>query len=85
MKNIGLAILAISLSGCAAMSVEECKTANWSLVGEKDGSKGSSPRLDQYYKACGKANIVPDQKSYERGYKEGLGYYCQPANIFITL
>ncbi|MFX6797281.1 hypothetical protein ABTH24_18600, partial [Acinetobacter baumannii] len=53
MKNIGLAILAISLSGCAAMSVEECKTANWSLVGEKDGSKGSSPRLDQYYKACG--------------------------------
>ncbi|MBK0411782.1 hypothetical protein JEO87_15000 [Acinetobacter pittii] len=48
MKNIGLAILAISLSGCAAMSVEECKTANWSLVGEKDGSKGSSPRLDQY-------------------------------------
>ncbi|MFH3733181.1 hypothetical protein WAH84_20445, partial [Acinetobacter baumannii] len=28
MKNIGLAILAISLSGCAAMSVEECKTAN---------------------------------------------------------
>ncbi|EPJ5886350.1 DUF2799 domain-containing protein, partial [Acinetobacter baumannii] len=84
MKNIGLAILAISLSGCAAMSVEECKTANWSLVGEKDGSKGSSPRLDQYYKACGKANIVPDQKSYERGYKEGLGYYCQPANIFYN-
>jgi hypothetical protein len=35
-ENIGLAILAISLSGCAAMSVEECKTANWSLVGEKD-------------------------------------------------
>ncbi|MDV4239005.1 DUF2799 domain-containing protein, partial [Acinetobacter baumannii] len=66
MKNIGLAILAISLSGCAAMSVEECKTANWSLVGEKDGSKGSSPRLDQYYKACGKANIVPDQKSYSQ-------------------
>jgi hypothetical protein len=35
MKNIGLAILAISLSGCAAMSVEECKTANWSLVKNK--------------------------------------------------
>ncbi len=84
MKNIGLAILAINLSGCAAMSVEECKTANWSLVGEKDGSKGSSPRLDQYYKACGKANIVPDQKLYERGYKEGLGYYCQPSNIFYN-
>ena len=39
MKNIGLAILAISLSGCAAMSVEECKTA-WSLVGEKMVQKG---------------------------------------------
>ncbi|WP_413966552.1 DUF2799 domain-containing protein [Acinetobacter pittii] len=29
---------------------------------------------------CNKA----DQKSYERGYKEGLGYYCQPSNIFYN-
>ena len=50
MKNIGLAILAISLSGCAAMSVEECKTANWSLVGEKDGAKGSCALVFQQRK-----------------------------------
>lgn len=40
-----------SLSGCAAMSLEQCKTANWLVVGEKDGSDGRERRLDQYHKA----------------------------------
>ena len=82
MKNIGLAMIVLSLSGCAAMSIEQCKTANWVSIGEQDGSKGSTPRLDRYYKACEKAQVIPNQKLYEKGYQQGLGYYCQPANIF---
>ena len=71
-----------SLSGCAAMSLEQCKTANWLVVGEKDGSDGRERRLDQYLKACSKGNIVPDQVLYEQGYQKGQRYYCQPDNIF---
>lgn len=83
MKNILILLsLTILLTGCAAMSVEQCKTANWLSVGEQDGSAGHETRLDQYYSSCQKANIVPNQRLYEKGYQQGLGYYCQPENIF---
>jgi len=77
-----LSTLTVLLSGCAAMSVEQCKTANWFNVGERDGSDGHESRLDKYYSSCQKANIVPNQKLYEQGYKKGLGYYCRPEIIF---
>lgn len=54
-----LTTLSFLFSGCAAMSVEQCKTANWFNVGEKDGSAGRESRLDQYYSSCQKANITP--------------------------
>ena len=83
MKNsLTLAALTVLLSGCAAMSVEQCKTANWFKVGEKDGSAGRDMRLDRYYSSCQKANIVPNQSLYEQGYQQGLGYYCRPETIF---
>ena len=65
-------ILTFLLSGCAAMSVEQCKTANWLNVGEKDGAAGRESRLDQYYSSCQKANIIPNQSLYEKGYQKGL-------------
>ena len=77
-----LSTLTVLLSGCAAMSVEQCKTANWFSVGERDGSDGHESRLDKYYSSCQKANIVPNQKLYEQGYQKGLGYYCRPEIIF---
>ena len=40
-----LTTLSFLFSGCAAMSVEQCKTANWFNVGEKDGSAGRESRL----------------------------------------
>ena len=47
MKRISLLVgFTILLSGCAAMSVEQCKTANWFKVGEKDGAAGRETRLD---------------------------------------
>lgn len=83
MNKISLLLgFTILLSGCAAMSVEQCKTANWFNVGEKDGAAGRESRLDKYYSSCQKANIVPNQKLYEQGYQKGLGYYCRPETIF---
>ncbi|RZF49691.1 DUF2799 domain-containing protein [Acinetobacter halotolerans] len=81
-KILFLSTLTVLLSGCAAMSVEQCKTANWFNVGEKDGSAGHESRLDKYYSSCQKANVVPNQSLYEKGYQKGLGYYCRPESIF---
>ena len=76
-----LPVFTVLLSGCAAMSVEQCKTANWFNVGEKDGSAGQESRLDRYYSSCQKASVVPNQSLYEKGYQQGLGYYCRPETM----
>lgn len=81
-KILSTICLSLLFSGCAAMSVDECKTANWTAVGEKDGSNGRERRLNQYYKACSEANIIPNQSQYDQGYRKGLDYYCQPDMIF---
>ena len=87
---LSLSILTVLLSGCAAMSVEQCKTANWLNVGEKDGAAGRESRLDQYYSSCQKANIIPNQGLEGRGdfrvcpleKRESLRKYYQVANNY---
>lgn len=76
-----LLIAVMALSGCAAMSIEECQTANWASVGERDGQNGRSNRIASYYKSCEKAGLVPNQRLYEQGYQKGLVNYCQPTVI----
>lgn len=83
MKNYISAIFMVGvLSGCASMSIEECKTANWTRIGEQDGIKGQGSQLAQHYKACQKASIIPNQQEYEVGLKRGMQYYCAPERIF---
>lgn len=82
-KNLCLGSgVVIVLSGCASMSVEQCKTANWYQIGEKEGASGSGSSLDRHYKACQKAQIVPNQSQYEQGFAKGLSYYCTPRTVF---
>lgn len=81
-KKLFIGVLLLTQYGCSIMSVEECKTANWESVGEKDGALGKQTQLAKYDKACQKAEISPVQTSYEKGYRKGLQYYCQPQKIF---
>lgn len=74
--------LALVFSGCVSMSVEQCKTANWYQIGEKEGASGSGSSLDRHYKACQKAEVVPNQSQYEQGFAQGLSYYCTPRTVF---
>lgn len=84
MKLYGWGIMAtlLMLSGCASMSVEQCQTANWHKLGELDGARGQASQLHRHYKACQKANIIPDQAAYSQGYQQGLNYYCVPKRVF---
>lgn len=75
-----LSLCVLALSGCATMSDQECRSANWSAVGQKDGAAGwAMSRLDEHAKACREFGIVPDAGAYARGREQGLASYCQPA------
>jgi hypothetical protein len=76
-KGVLLVIVCVGLfTGCASMSKDECKTANWETVGFSDGSQGSAlSNIERHQKAC--AGIVtPDFDAYTRGHKRGVEKYC---------
>lgn len=69
------------LASCATMSPEECKVADWSQVGMRDGLDG---RPMSYLAArdedCTKAGVNINIGPYKLGRDEGLRSYCRPDN-----
>lgn len=71
------------LSGCATMSEDECRTADWRMIGYEDGVAGlSAVRIGEHRKACAKHNLTPSMRAYREGREEGLYEYCKPQNAF---
>lgn len=69
----------VLLAGCASMSEDQCRRADWLERGQRDGRNGESPyRIDDHRKACGKVGIVPDQARWMAGWREGVRSYCTP-------
>ena len=67
----------LALTGCATLSPDECRTANWHSMGFEDGAAGNrATRLAEHQGACVKVGILPDAQSYAAGRAEGLKSYC---------
>ena len=75
-----LAVL-ILLQGCATLDRDECKLADWRLIGYQDGVAGkSAARVGEYREDCAKHAVVPDLDAYRAGREEGLQQYCTASN-----
>ena len=73
----GLVVCAL-LNGCATMTANECKVANWSDVGLSDGLEGAAlSRLDARVKDCAEAKVAVDSSRYLQGRDQGLLQFCQ--------
>jgi len=79
-----LACLAL-LSGCSTLSEQECRSADWYLLGVKDGKQGElASLLDEHKESCTRYGIRPDENRYLAGREAGLKQYCQPGNAFSS-
>ncbi len=78
----GLAVVVTTLAGCNTMSKEECRVADWAVVGDTDGAAGYNPqsRFADHVRSCAKSGAVPDQTRWYEGYQAGLRRYCTPLN-----
>jgi hypothetical protein len=76
-------IMMVLLGGCAAMSEQECLSADWYERGIVDGRAGyPASRINSYREACAKVQVRPDVTQWEQGREAGLEEYCQlPAAI----
>jgi hypothetical protein len=72
MKNV-LAIASLALlSGCASMSAQECRGADWFAIGERDGNLyGSQPQISAYQNWCAAHGVQPDAARYQEGWNWG--------------
>ena len=74
-----VALTALTVTGCATMSEQDCRHAHWESVGLQDGLEGASAkRLDGHREACASTGVVPDTVQWRRGYAHGLRSYCTP-------
>lgn len=74
-----LAAATLGLSGCATLSEEECKTADWGRLGYQDGAAGHpESRLAEHAQACAKVGIRPMADLWRGGWDQGVRAYCVP-------
>ena len=75
----------LALVGCATMSPEECRQANWEEVGYNDAIEGyPASRSADHREACADAGVAVDFDLYRHGYALGLPYYCTRETGFET-
>lgn len=78
-----LLIAVWGLQGCASLSQDECRSADWYSIGYEDGLRGHTPiRISDHRKACASHGVAPDLTRYNDGRKAGLLWYCEPRNGF---
>lgn len=86
MKRALLPLTLITLlSGCASMSPEECKTADWYNVGYQNGLNGKSPSIiNSYTEDCNEAGVIPSRTRWREGFDKGTIIYCSPHNGYTV-
>jgi len=76
-----LAAAVLGLGGCASMTPEECKTADWYEKGMSDGQHGRARAyLEDHVKACSEVGVRPNRERYMAGRDIGIRQYCTPHN-----
>lgn len=70
------------LAGCASMTPEQCRVADWYQVGQADGARGeeATARLSAYVQDCGKVGVQPVLALYRQGWQQGQQTFCTPAS-----
>ncbi len=79
-----LALLGLwALTGCATLTADQCRVADWRALGVEDGALGhGESRFVEYVKDCTDAGVTPDRSAWEAGRTEGLKQFCTPNGAY---
>lgn len=76
-------LAAIGLAGCASMTEDQCRRADWFERGRRDGGQGEpSTYIDAHRQACAKAGVLPDGTRWLAGWQDGVRGYCTPRSAW---
>lgn len=84
MRALALLCL-LALGGCATLTADQCKVADWRALGVQDGALGhGESRFLTYAKDCAAADVTPDRLAWEAGRQEGLLQFCTPEGAYAA-
>jgi hypothetical protein len=70
-RSSALLCLLLAVAGCASMSENACRSADWYQLGYRDGDiYGLRPQIDQYAYQC-RPWVQVAETDYMRGWTEG--------------
>ena len=76
-----LALGAVLLSGCATMSEEQCRGANWAALGQSDAHDGDMPDFGaKRVQSCAEKGVRGNLAEWQRGWEIGRREVCTPGN-----
>jgi hypothetical protein len=74
-------LLSLMAGGCATLDKDECREADWNIIGLEDGASGYHlSYVGNHRKACAEYGVKPDLALYERGHANGLKQFCTADN-----
>lgn len=73
-------VVTLALAGCAGMNEQQCASADWAKLGERDGLTGTRPWLEQYDHQCSRYNQRVAVKDYMDGWWVGNAEYVRRAD-----
>ena len=83
MRRLLPLLSAVLITGCATLTPDQCRHADWRQIGFADGASGASAaRINDHAKACAEIGVRPDLDGYLRGRDQGLLSYCRAENGF---
>ena len=75
--------LAVTLSGCATYSREDCEFGDWEMLGYNAAMQGKgASRYEAVVKDCERFGVLPDLDLFTVGFDKGRRTYCTPARGF---
>lgn len=83
-SRVGIALLLLGaalISGCATMSEEQCRGANWAALGQSDARDGDMPQFGaDRVKSCAEKGVAGNLAEWQRGWEMGRREVCVPGN-----
>ncbi len=78
--SAALVAAAAGLSGCVALTEQECRAANWYDYGWRDALGGLRPYYETYAYQCDAFKVPASEAEYMKGWHEGKWEYDHRAH-----
>ncbi len=83
-RTMRLALLGLAatlVAGCASMTEEQCRDANWLALGHADARNGEMPEFgSKRVRSCSEKGVAGNEGEWRRGWEQGRREVCTPGN-----